>query len=90
MPISYLCDLTAQTLTRYSVYSIVSTQPTNPATTPLSGGSAALTTKNLSSCVFSYDPGSPTRTGLVTVSLTLASGGEQVRLFHQIHVDNTP
>ncbi len=41
------------------------------------------------SCGFSYNPGSGSRTGLVTLTISLTdSAGEQVTLIHQVHVDN--
>ena len=43
------------------------------------------------SCVFSYDAGTATRGGLVTISITLTDeAGESAKLIHQVHVDNMP
>ncbi|MEE9339470.1 MAG: type II secretion system protein [Methylococcaceae bacterium] len=43
------------------------------------------------SCVFSYDEGSATRAGLVTLEITLTDEvGESAKLIHQVHVDNMP
>lgn len=89
-PVSYLCDLGGSTFTRYDGYAIASAQPTNPLIAPLSAAASALVTRNVTACQFGYSAGTPSRAGLVTIELTLASGGEQVRVLHQVHVDNTP
>lgn len=45
---------------------------------------------------FSYEPGTASRSGLVTIKLVLEfedddrGAGEQIRLLHQVHVDNAP
>ena len=91
-PVTYRCDITSGTLTRYSGYTITSGQPTDPAASPLdSASSSALVADHISACAFSYDPGAGQRGGLVTAALTLADHtGERVTLLHQIHVDNLP
>lgn len=89
-PITYHCDTSAaseknKVLIRYEGYAIQASQPVPPAT----GG--AIQANYLSGCIFSYNSGSSTRSGLVTVELTLADEtGESIRLVHQIHVDNQP
>lgn len=89
-PVSYLCNLTGATITRYWDYSIASSQPTNPAVAPLSAGSSGLMTNRVSACSFEYSAGTSARAGLVTLELTLSEGGESVRVFHQIHLDHMP
>jgi MSHA biogenesis protein MshO len=86
-PVTYLCDLTAGTLTRYSGYTIVSTQP-NPPT----GGSlvAALLAKNLTACDFSYTAGVTQRSALVSIRLSVTQSNETVSLYHEVHVNNVP
>jgi MSHA biogenesis protein MshO len=80
--VSYVCDLTAGTLTRYAGYPIAQV----PA---LAGG--ALVTRNVAGCTFTYDPGTEERAGLVTLDLTLQdASGEKVTLLHQVHVENAP
>ena len=39
---------------------------------------------------FTYDPGTNTRSGLVTIRLTLRQDGETITLLQQVHVDNAP
>jgi len=42
-------------------------------------------------CKFNYDPGNATRSGLVTIEMTLTDdAGESAKLIHQVHVDNMP
>lgn len=41
-------------------------------------------------CSFSYDPGTSTRGGLVTLRLSLDQDGETITLLQQVHVDNAP
>lgn len=58
----------------------------DPNLATLSGGS--LETDNISSCNFSYDPGSSLKPGVLTLKLTLTIAGESVTLQHQVHVPN--
>ncbi len=89
-PVSYRCDLAAGTLTRYSGYAAASAQPTDPALPPLDTAAAARAADRLSDCRFTYDPGTPSRAGLVTIRLEVTEGDERVRLLHQVHVENSP
>lgn len=89
-PVSHLCALGAGTLTRYSGYPIASVQPTDPGASPLDVATAGLLADRIASCRFAYDPGTPTRAGLLTAELVLADGDERVRLLQQVHVDNLP
>jgi MSHA biogenesis protein MshO len=89
-PVTYACNPTAGTLTRYWGYSITSGQPTPP------GGSSALVASNVSTCSFSYDPNVVAQSqGLVTLSLGLSStdlkgASEPVKLYYTVHVSNVP
>ncbi len=94
-PISYICSAgSGGTIRRYANYAVRTTQPTNPAASPLSdvGTQDALLTTPVTACTFTYTPGTDQRAGLVTLALTVAdtASGEQVRLLHQVHVDNSP
>lgn len=63
---------------------------------PDSGGSDDLVAKYLvlSGSSFTYDAGSASRGGLVTIQLaledTVRAAGERITLLHQVHVDNAP
>ena len=89
-PISYHCDLSDsaaknKVLIRYDGYAIQATQ----SIPPTSG--AAIQANYLTRCSFSYNSGSSTRSGLVTLEIVVADEtGESVRLLHQVHVDNQP
>ncbi len=80
--ISYVCQ--SGQLVRYDGYGIDSTQSTAP------GGNVSLVSRNVTSCSFTYDPGTSQRAGLVTFKLTLSEAGESVSLIQQVHVVNTP
>jgi len=84
--ISYVCS--GGELLRYINYDFTG-KPTQVV--PPVGGTSALMADNIGNCAFTYDPGSPSRSGLMTLDLTVADGtGESVRLLHQVHVDNVP
>lgn len=87
-PISYLCDTSAQTIRRFSGY----TPSVSQATTPggFSGGQDDLLTNQVTACDIRYDPGTATRSGLVTIAITISDGSEQIRLLQQIGVNNAP
>ncbi|MGQ3051750.1 MAG: type II secretion system protein [Roseateles sp.] len=85
-PVSYRCDLSAGTLTRYTGYGFNAAQPDPPA-----GGSSAVLARKVSACRFGYDPAAvAARYALVSVQLTLTDQGESVTLHHAVHVDNLP
>jgi MSHA biogenesis protein MshO len=88
-PVSYVCNLTTRTVTRYSGYAATAIMVSPPTG---SGMTAALLANDVSACSFTYDSSvANTRTGLLRVSLTLQRSGSQdgpITLFHQIHVDN--
>jgi MSHA biogenesis protein MshO len=92
-PVTYVCSGgSGGNIRRFSGYDIAATQPTNPAAAPLSGGNSAVLTTPVTACSFSYTPGTNQRAGLVTLDITVRDNGsgEQVRLLHQVHVDNSP
>jgi len=83
--ISYICS--GNQLMRYDNYNFSNTtQPVPPS------GDAALMADNIGGCTFTYEPGTVQRAGLMTLDLTISDPetGEQVRLLHQVHVDNVP
>jgi MSHA biogenesis protein MshO len=81
-PVTYACE--NGQLNRYDGYAISPAQPTSGM------GTAALVTRGISGCNFSYDPGATMRAGLVTMELTLEEEGEEITLLHQVHVVNAP
>jgi MSHA biogenesis protein MshO len=89
-PVSYLCDPTAGTLTRYSGYTIATAQPSSSATLTSAGATAALVAAGISSCAFTYSSGTAQRNALATLTLGISSSGETVRLLHEVQVANVP
>jgi MSHA biogenesis protein MshO len=89
-PVSYLCDTTAATLTRYSGYTIASAQPTSAAVLNAAGASSALVASNVAGCQFTYSVGSAQRNGLATLTLQITQSGESVQLLHEVNVVNAP
>lgn len=94
-PVSYLCtanatDPAAGTLTRYYNYPITAAQPTTPAAFTAVNASSALVTNYVSACTLSTTTGEVRTRALATIMLTLADQGEEVRLVHQVMVDNSP
>jgi MSHA biogenesis protein MshO len=89
-PITYACAPGAGTLTRYWSYAVSAVQPTDPTAAPLASALSARLADRVSGCSFDYQPGTPQRGGLLTITLSLASGAEQVQLLHQVHVENVP
>ncbi len=83
VPVSYLCNPGAGTLRRNAGYPINATQPNNTA-------QGVLLSDRITACNFAFDPGSATRGGLLTMSLSLADGDERITLLHQVHVFNAP
>jgi MSHA biogenesis protein MshO len=89
-PVSYLCDTTAATLTRYSGYTIASAQPTSAAVLNAAGASSALVASNVTGCQFVWSAGTAQRNALATLTLQIAQSGESVQLLHQVQVVNAP
>jgi len=96
-PITYACI--NNQLLRYDFYTITATQP-NPYNSALTGppawpgtefGQGQVQADKIASCHFTYTTGTATRSGLVTLEITLTdAAGESVQLLHQVHVDNLP
>jgi MSHA biogenesis protein MshO len=89
-PVSYLCDTTAGTLTRYAGYAIASIQPTSAAALLAAGATGALVANNVASCAFNYASGTAQRNALATLTLGLAQSGESVALLNEVQVPNAP
>jgi MSHA biogenesis protein MshO len=89
-PVSYVCDAPSDTLVRVDGYSASAVQPTDPTSGVLALGNVATLTEDVSDCAFSYDPGTASRGGLLTVDLTLTRASEEVRLLQQVHVEGSP
>ena len=88
-PVSFICNTGTREIRRYSNYAIAAGQPSVGAPP---GGADNLLVDQVTSCTFSYDPGTETRAGLVTLRLTIgdASLSQDVTLLQQAHVTNQP
>ena len=90
-PVSYICDTSSGTFTRYSDYAISASQPTNESVAPLSTApNQTLVSDLITGCDFDYSPGSNTRTSLLVIDITLSLDGESVQILHQVQVSNVP
>lgn len=90
-PVSFVCG--NGSLRRYAGYAIQATQPNAAGAGALSitaGANNALLTASVSSCAFTYNAAATTRNAVVTLRLTLASGGENISLLQQVQVENSP
>ena len=87
-PVTYACNATAGTLTRYSGYAISAAQP---AAEPVAGASRGLLGSGITACTFNYAALANVRSALAGITLAMQrTGSGTVTLFHQVHVDNTP
>lgn len=50
----------------------------------------SLLLENVQALNFRYDPGNPSRSGLLQIDLTVSDDGETINLVHESHVYNTP
>ncbi len=93
-PVSYVCDSSTGTLTRYASYPLTANQTTIDTDAELGalpGVQSALVANKISApCTMTYQAGTSLRAGLVTIGLTVSDpvSGEQIRLLHEVHVDN--
>ena len=89
-PVTYRCDPTSQTVTRYWNYAISATQPSTLAA--LSSAQSALIATGVNGCIFTYSQNSM-NDALAVLNIQMGVPGNasgSVGLFQQVHVDNTP
>lgn len=84
-PVSYVCDSTAGTFTRYSGYGVAAVQPIAP------GGTSALIARNVAACTMSIvnAPSSYAYGELAILTVTLSSGGENLQVFLEAPAEYT-
>ena len=98
-PVSYICDTTAGTLTRYAGYRTAAGsfsnagQPTTAATllamtTPPT--STGIVASNVSACSVTSTEVQVQNNSVVTLSVALSSSGDTVSLMNQVQLDNSP
>jgi len=89
--ISYVCNSTANSITRYDSYDYQLTQSTSDVLlAALPNVESGRVVSRLSGCNISYDAGTAQRGGIVTIEITLTDAGESISLLHQVHVVNVP
>ena len=91
-PLTYLCDLGAGTLTRYSGYGITALHSDRDSAAELiaAGAVDTLVSEKIAACNIAYAPGTSQRAGLVSMQLGISDAGESISLLHQVHVNNVP
>lgn len=91
-PVSFGCTPIAGgagSLRRYAGYAIQSAQPT-AALASQTGANNVLLANAVSACTFTYSASATTRNAVVTLRLTLTSGGESIHLLQQVQVEGSP
>ncbi len=91
-PVSFGCAPVAGgagSLRRYAGYAIQSAQPTSSLASQ-TGANNVLLTNSVSACSFTYGSSAATRSAVVTLRLTLTSGGESITLLQQVQVEGSP
>jgi MSHA biogenesis protein MshO len=90
--VTYLCNPLAGTLMRYRGYAIAQDQSLRDSHGELlgAGASASLMANQITSCTFTYSPGTAERAGLVSLQFAVSAQGESIALLSQVHVDNVP
>jgi MSHA biogenesis protein MshO len=93
MPVSFVCDPGAGVMERHGDYDIPVNQVLDPGTTL--NGDVSLLADRITSCTFTYDPGTNSRNALLTVALSVSAVDTQgnantVSLLQEIQVPNIP
>jgi hypothetical protein len=78
-PVAFTCN--GSNLDRHAGYGLGNQHSSVPGRT---------LTGSVESCSFTYTDGSSSRVGLLTMTLVLEEGSEQIRLQHQVQVVNAP
>ena len=92
-PVSYLCNRTAGTITRYTGYSIAADPTTRDSAAELIAAGAAqpsVVTQLVSTCQFVYSAGTAYHGGLLSLAVTLVKDAETFQLFHQTALEKVP
>lgn len=84
-PVSFVCDLTTGTLTRYAEYDFRADPPSD-----FSDSTGTVLARHVTVCEIDHLDGTDTRNSLVRLRLRLSRDGEQVELLKQVLVLNTP
>jgi len=82
--VSFVCNTNTNELRRFDEYGLDGAQQIPP------GGTSRLMARDVYACDFTYKEGASTRSGLVTLDITIKRDGESVDLLKQVHVQNAP
>lgn len=86
--ISYVCDTSNHTLTKYWGYAPTANQPNSTVSGVLSTSANGLVAKYVNSCQFLYQEGTNTRNAIVDIFLTLKNNNNIVSLYGDSYVPN--
>jgi MSHA biogenesis protein MshO len=87
--VTYFCNTTLGTLTRYAGYGVVDPQPVNAGAPPLSSVTGNRVADRLSACSVTSTTDQVRQEGMVTLDLSISSQGETIRLIDQVQLDNS-
>ena len=88
-PVSYLCDTSAATLTRYYGYAISASQYTTAAAFSDANASSALIASRVSGCSMTTTTAEILDRALATLTLSVAEESEQISLVIQAQMDSS-
>jgi MSHA biogenesis protein MshO len=99
-PVTYLCDETAGTLSRYTNYTVAANQASRDTAVELLAAGNPTTTvrllaQGITSCDFAAGPGSSTAAQVVTVSITAMGSSpnltnDSIQFIEQVALENLP
>jgi MSHA biogenesis protein MshO len=89
-PVAYLCDQSAQTLTRYWGYGISASPGAHDSAAKMlaAGAQSALVARNITSCAFGATAGTAQHGQLVMLQMLLSNGGENLPIMEEVSEDN--
>jgi MSHA biogenesis protein MshO len=86
--VTYVCDKTAKTMTRYNGYAPTAIQPVNDLIAPLSTSTKGLIGRYLNDCRFTYNQGSNSRNNIFSIFMNINRTTEFINLYGESYVPN--
>lgn len=88
-PVTYLCDVAAGTVWRYSGYNVRTNQTAVDTAAELNalGATSALVARNITSCSFDAPPSTPNHGQIITARFTATRNGQTATMLHQAEVE---
>lgn len=87
--VTYVCDRTSKTMTKYWGYNPTASQPINDLAAPLSTALSGLLAKNLEDCRFTYNQGQNSRNAVVSIFVKLKKNQQVINLYGESYVPNS-